>query len=231
MVRAEPTRRAERGAALFIVMMVITVVSAVGVFSVRKASLIDRAAGWARRASQTAYLSELGTRLVIADMADKQGFYHDRLNLKPGDLLAMPTGEPPRCSENADLHLQRGDQAVQCLPMNTKGLYDLALSMLQGSAFFANQEELAGELGRPFGSVEQRQQPMLYLELTQSNQDPTPVAGMSVASSQVHQLTVMTRAQIRPPAGAIGACDENSLAAAGVGMARGYIRYVVPSAQ
>ena len=55
-------RRRERGAAVFIVMMAIVLLTGIGVFAVRTASMVDVAAGYDRQATQTHHLSELAGR-------------------------------------------------------------------------------------------------------------------------------------------------------------------------
>lgn len=59
-------RRGERGVAMFIVMMLIVMVSAAGVFVTRSSSLEIRSAGYVRQAGQTHYVSESGATSVIA---------------------------------------------------------------------------------------------------------------------------------------------------------------------
>lgn len=63
-------RRDERGAAVFVVVLAITLLTAVGVFALRSASLVDQAAGYDRQASQTTYLAEFAGRAVAAEVGD-----------------------------------------------------------------------------------------------------------------------------------------------------------------
>jgi hypothetical protein len=65
-----PRRRSdERGAALFLVTMVLTILSAIGIFAVRAASQVDLAAGFNRHAVQAGYVAEFATRADAADIA------------------------------------------------------------------------------------------------------------------------------------------------------------------
>jgi hypothetical protein len=61
-------RSRERGAAVFIVVMVITLLTAVGIFAVRSASLVDMAAGYDRQMVQTEYVAQLGTLATAAEL-------------------------------------------------------------------------------------------------------------------------------------------------------------------
>jgi len=61
-------RRRERGAAVFVVVLTITLLTAIGVFALRSASLVDQAAGYERQSAQTMYLSEYAGRAVAAEV-------------------------------------------------------------------------------------------------------------------------------------------------------------------
>ncbi|MFO0571650.1 MAG: hypothetical protein U0263_38840 [Polyangiaceae bacterium] len=70
LLRSRPSRRRERGAAVFVVVLTITLLTAVGVFALRSASLVDQAAGYDRQASQTTYLTEYAARSVAAEIGN-----------------------------------------------------------------------------------------------------------------------------------------------------------------
>jgi len=57
---ARARHASERGAAVFIVMMAILLLSGIGVWSMHSASLVDRASGYERMSLQAQYVSELG---------------------------------------------------------------------------------------------------------------------------------------------------------------------------
>jgi len=63
-------RRSQRGAAVFIVVMVVTLLTAVGVFALRSASLVDQAAGYDRQMVQTLLLTEYAGRAVSAELGN-----------------------------------------------------------------------------------------------------------------------------------------------------------------
>ena len=63
-------RPAERGAALFVVVMVITLLTAVGIFAARSTSLVDAATGYGRQASQTIALADYGAKLVATELGE-----------------------------------------------------------------------------------------------------------------------------------------------------------------
>lgn len=63
-------QRTQRGAALFVVVMVITLLTAVGLFAVRSTSLVDAATGYARQAAQTTALADYGLQLVASELGE-----------------------------------------------------------------------------------------------------------------------------------------------------------------
>jgi Tfp pilus assembly protein PilX len=66
-------RRGQRGAAVFMVVMVLTLVSAIGVFSMRSASLVDLASGYNRQNVQAAFVAEYAARAAATYLQDNPG--------------------------------------------------------------------------------------------------------------------------------------------------------------
>ena len=62
-------RQHQRGAAVFIVMMVVTLLTAVGIFAVRSASLVDVATGYNRQSLQTQFVSDYGVMLTTHELS------------------------------------------------------------------------------------------------------------------------------------------------------------------
>jgi hypothetical protein len=63
------SRRKERGAAVFVVAMVLTLLTGLGIWATRSASLVDVAAGNARQALQAQYVADLGVETTTALLA------------------------------------------------------------------------------------------------------------------------------------------------------------------
>lgn len=63
-------RREQRGAAVFLVVMVMTIAAAIGVFSMRSASLADLAVGYSRQSIQASLVAEYAAR-VTANYLEK----------------------------------------------------------------------------------------------------------------------------------------------------------------
>jgi hypothetical protein len=97
-----PKRTSERGAALFVVVMAIMLVTGLGVWSMRSAALVDQASGFARAASQGQYLAEFGIIAATAQLSvPNEAWIHDEIarGATPvRDQCAMataPTGGAP----------------------------------------------------------------------------------------------------------------------------------------
>jgi len=77
-------RGSERGAAMFIVVMVITVLAAIGAFSVRAASLAQLASGYVRQSTQNQHISEYGLLAVVTEMNTlRKDLYRNRMLAQP----------------------------------------------------------------------------------------------------------------------------------------------------
>lgn len=62
LIERSRRRRREAGAAVFLVVMVLTIVGAIGIFSMRSASLVDMATGYSRQSVQTTAMAEYAAR-------------------------------------------------------------------------------------------------------------------------------------------------------------------------
>jgi hypothetical protein len=74
LVRLLARRRQQRGAALFLVVMVVTILSAIGVFAMRSASLVDVATGYNRQGVQAAFLADFAARGAATYMSRGDDF-------------------------------------------------------------------------------------------------------------------------------------------------------------
>jgi Tfp pilus assembly protein PilX len=90
---------AQRGAAVFVVMMAILLLSGMGMWAMRSASLVDRASGYERASLQAQYVSELGlvatsSYLSLPNMA-AVNFRLGERGYSSGDRCeSIPTGMP-----------------------------------------------------------------------------------------------------------------------------------------
>jgi hypothetical protein len=117
VVSAARNRRRERGAAVFIVVMVIALLTAIGVFAIRSASLVDQAAGFQRQGLQTEYITQYAGLAVTSELGDGAAkSYLDRVRLgtdrcQVNELVVPAPGMgPPPCYK---LTLSELDARVQ----------------------------------------------------------------------------------------------------------------------
>lgn len=66
---ASRARRRERGAAVFVVVMAVTMLTAVGLFAAHSATMVDEAAGYNRLARQTQLIAEYGTLAAATELS------------------------------------------------------------------------------------------------------------------------------------------------------------------
>lgn len=73
----------ERGASVFIVVLVIAMLTAIGVFAARSSRLSTTASGHARQMTQTHYLTEYGMELSAAVLSTNIGAHVNRMHQVP----------------------------------------------------------------------------------------------------------------------------------------------------
>lgn len=103
VARRHRARRGERGAAVFIVVMVIVLLTAIGIVAAQSASLVDQASGYSRQALQTYYLTDYAGRVATAELGSKPQTYLDLMRKGseacPSNKLVTPVtaGAPIPC--------------------------------------------------------------------------------------------------------------------------------------
>jgi hypothetical protein len=206
--RARRRSARERGAALFIVVMVMAVLSAIGVFAVRGASLLEMAAGYDRKATQARYVSEFGLRMVVADLAGRED-----------DYTRLVTSGASRC-------------------VTAEALRDLVPTGTQPPCFAIDHQELgnrtwAGREGRFLGRVlrpgmDATGEAAFRVEITDLGPAPRAKAGMDLSSQNFkhRQVTMTATGQVRPTVMPGDRCDEATVQASSVQAVRSHVTYM-----
>jgi hypothetical protein len=182
-------RHGERGAAVFVVVMALTMLTAIGVFGIRAASLAGAASGYDRQSTQNHYVSEYGLLGAVTELSSgRRAAYVDKMGKGVEQCSAVkgvtnPTGSVP-C-----YHLYANDvQKAVTANFSNRPLFE-ATSM-SGSTI------TPGSLGP--GALDGD----FVVEMT----DPGPV-GMPVAGSDLGgtgpkfrylQVTLTSTGQVRP---------------------------------
>lgn len=197
-LKRQLARKSQRGTTVLVVVMVTTLVTAIGVFAVRNATQIDRAVGYSRQATQTVALAELGTTAAISEFgANKAAAYVAQMVNKPEKCIAnanLPDGTPCTRLFRSDIEASTEDTLLE--------------PTVEGSE--------TGSLG-PTGSMIGD----LYVEITERNPTGRPIAGTDLGGTGIElkyaKVTLTTTAQIRPTAPAGGnddTCNEGVAAVA-----------------
>lgn len=184
--------RAERGNALFIVVMVITLLTGVGLFAMRSASLSNLAAGYNRQGTQTLYLSEFGTRSAAAELVGKEQHYFNRI------VKGSTTGGDD-CRANRELIQTLVSQNLTdqppCAKLLANDIWERASDAFSGSSYIGTtSRSLPGELGS--SDLEGA----FVVEMTDLAQVNTPLAGEDSTAGRMKHMQVLltTTAQVRP---------------------------------
>lgn len=209
---AERHRAGERGAALFIVVMVITLLTAMGLFAVRSATLVDQAAGFSRQALQAAYLTQLGALSVIADMAAKPDLYNERIQ-----NLANPANT---CAATRNMSSPLG-QNVPCWWLTNAHTHEIAQ---------ANYPATEGDPVDYLGTLDLGGTPLgltagFRVEMTDLGDSPGATAGMGAGNGQYKHTVLSVTSYVYPDPGGGAACVEGNVSAATVQLARGHATF------
>jgi hypothetical protein len=189
-LRRRAARRGERGAAVFIVVMAIVLLTGIGVFAVRTASMVDLAAGYDRQATQTHHLSELAGRTAAAYTEGSGGLVRMMLNTR--ELT------PERCLANINPATGTVPAGMVCYRLDYARLEERidAVSPDTNTLLAAQEDDDAGSLGPQLGDAAGFTTPLegqLLIELTDPNEK-----GEGAGTSGKFEITVTAHAQIRP---------------------------------
>lgn len=105
---ARRRRTGERGASVFIVVLVIAMLTAIGVFAARSSRLSTTASGHARQMTQTHYLTEYGMELSVAVLSTNISAHVKRMRTTPDTkCFAMANAIGPSCLQIYPPNLQK----------------------------------------------------------------------------------------------------------------------------
>ncbi len=215
-------RRRQRGAAVFIVVLVITLLTAIGIFAVRSTSLVSTAVGFHRQATQTGLLTEYGGRAVTTELGDGAAkSYLDKVG-----------AGADTCQSNQKLDLSLGDPFGVGVngPTPCYKLYISEISSrvgtLSGTNMLENQTSTAGgSLGAAYGAAGTTSalEGVFVVEMIEPAES-TPTAGSAQGGNNPANafrdvsLTLTAYGQIRPldtsaSAGTDPWCAPNNLSA------------------
>ena len=186
-------RQAQRGAAVFMVLMVTALLAAVGIFAVRSAGLADQAAGYDREGAQAALIAEYAITATSAYMATN------------GVNIVLRGYEVSRNDINGDAC------QANALPVNSPvprpGCFRIYPPLLQQSVTQATGETLfapANLAGGPTGSTSslnanETTSATFVVEVTEIGKTGEPIAGSPVGDTPLG-MTLTAISQVRQTA-------------------------------
>jgi len=207
-VRHLVRRRRERGAAVFVVVLVITLLSALGVFAVREATTAVAASGYNRQLTQVHYVTDMAVMAAVADLSNNPSAVAQQMQLGPktGEEICDGYNDPaqwfPTCWLRSYDDL---DDSIQAQSANSHNL-------MKGDSLGYNQLEAD-----------------MRIELTDLHPSQpvkgNQVGGGATAANQLTYVyvTVSANGIVRPPQATAGTWDQHSAQAAGTEQARAHV--------
>ena len=180
-----------RGAATFIVLFAVLLLSGLGIWAMQMSSLVDQASGYSRMALQTQYTAELGIHAstsVLSVPGWAEGYYKAGMVGEPCESTRGQTGTPfCKSIYMEDLNFSTQAQA-------TKNILD------------------AGSMGPFTGSDPSALEGRFVVEMTEPQQAIVP--GQELSNSGYYRVTLTSRGEVRPTAtdACTGAGAQNSVA-------------------
>ena len=215
MVKQVPGRGHERGMTLFVVVLAITLLTGIGLYTVRSAALLARASGNERQATQTEYLAQLGSLAALSQLSTAPAAYvsqavnGSRIDNNLIDDCRMNLGvdttnaKAPSCYEFS---------STKFTLLTGFGLFD-ADSF--GTAIDPTSATYAAAVNGHF-----------LTEMTDVARALGPIAGMDAVNRNAfafYEAKLTTIAQLQPAA-ATTACVQNVMQVAGQHLTRAHVR-------
>ncbi|HEX6276836.1 MAG TPA: pilus assembly PilX N-terminal domain-containing protein [Polyangiaceae bacterium] len=177
----------ERGATLFVVVLAITMLTGVGLYTVHASSLAARAAGNGRQASQADRVAELNALAFLSALrVEPRPYIQEAVNANPG-----------QCEMNGSL-----TAGTTCLQLTSDGLVPASGAPLIGT-------DSLGSLGTLSGKAR--------LEITDVNDLQIPIPGHDLNKEEIryYQATVTVIASLNPGGVPANACVGGMMQVAG----------------
>ncbi len=188
-------RKNERGTTVVVVVMVTTLITAIGVFAVRNVTQIDQAVGYSRQSAQTNALAELGTTAAMAEIADTGTRYSSEMSRRATDDPISPAF---RCMGNKGIL-----EGATCYPLDQARIEANTTShggetLLEPTV--SGDTGSFGPLAGTTGSV--------VIELTEKRPTNIPIPGTKAGDSPF-DVTVTTTGIVSPITSTSDPCGDS----------------------
>jgi hypothetical protein len=215
MVIARSRRRArERGAAVFIVVLIITLLTGIGLFAARSATLATTSSGYARQMTQTHYVTDYAMLTVISELSNGTADAHiERATKNPEPSCSVPSKVSNYTCErfsrtSVEAIRTTGGATPATLLNNTTGVFPGSL--------------VPGSLG--IGDLEAD----FNVEMTEIGPASPPVAGMDMTSAEGAKLkykvlTLTATGMVRPRVASVATVGSDAGQAASIETQRAHL--------
>jgi len=231
-----PRHSRERGAAVFIVVMMVTLLTAIGLFSIRAASLTDAATGNLRQQAQTVELAEYATRLNVITKLSNPDLVPYTLTRVDRSTQVDENGDQiggDFCFVNRNVDLT-GTKSTGCCVYENDDFADDITTVDANMTLLAPQTATSeGSFGPPLtaaGDLTSALEGMIRVEMHDAF-DEQDYPGMGANSTmKARSLATTTFAQIRMTGASTAGWCPNSVAAPSTSMLVMRARVIVPVA-
>jgi hypothetical protein len=211
-VKRIPRRAGERGAAIFIVVMVLTMLTGIGVFAIRAASLAEAASGYDRQNMQNHYVGEYGLLGAVTELSTARRDWY---------FTKMSEGKE-RCLANNGV--VSSVTKVPCFPIHASEVQAGVYSNFSGRPLFEPATTAAG-VTTPGSLGPSGLDGDFRVEMTDPGPVGLPVAGTDVGGTSAwkyYQVTLSSVGQVRP-AGDPASCVASTAGIAGNETGRAFV--------
>lgn len=205
-------RTHERGAAIFVVIMVLTMLTAIGTFAIRASSLSESASGFDRQNTQNHYVGEYGLYGAVTELSSSRRDWYYAQMKKGAEACTATKGITSTTS------------TVPCFPIQASDVQASVSGNFSGRPLFepattSNGTVTPGSLG-PAGLDGD-----FRVEMSDPGPVGRPVAGTDVGGTSVwkyYQVTLTSVGQVRP-AGDTSTCVTSTAGVAGNETGRAFV--------
>ena len=201
------------------VVMVTTLITAIGIFAVRNISQVDMAVGFSRQSAQTSALAELGTTTAMALINSKGAYYPNQMKstfscMANGRYVGLPSSS---CYLFTDIDATK---AASESGLNTETAANGGKTLLQAAGVSET-----GSLGSSSNAVG-----IVKVEMTERRNTNIPLGGTNLSGTANNEspvdVTLTTLATISPRTGTADPCSDGVAAMAVKKIVRAHI--IVP---
>jgi len=186
--KALRAREGERGAAIFIVVMVLTLLTGIGVFAIRASTLAEAASGYDRQNTQNHYVGEYGLLGAVTELSSlRRDWYYAQMK-KGAEACTATKG------------ISSATSKIPCFPVQASDIQATVSGNFSGRLLFEPATTTSGTL-TPGSLGPSGLDGDFRVEMSDPGPVGRPVAGTDVGGTSVwkyYQVTLTSVGQVRP---------------------------------